>query len=316
MSEFITTFLLVAFTIGLLPVIIAKLRNHNNLGAIIVCTVVGWFTGVFWLVALIWAFTANVKREEVEELPHDITPDSNTTKNESVNVEQETNINDSPSYSVETINIDMVADVITDETSSTLAEEPRAPNRRVHEVMAAFSAIVIFVIVVSFFVKTVHGTKEQTKEIAKLEFQPKVTHVDGQDGLVADISISLIEHEKHKECTLYYGHHGHPNLSTFTLHVLSNGERFLEVSVNDKLGFDKEKPLSLKFENHYSIALEPKDGIYVAEGNYFKGLQRVGDWHFLQGIKVEEAPFAFGNDWLIEHRMYTSFQRCVNTITS
>ncbi len=62
--ESLMMMLLVAFgvvaviLIGTLPYFVAKSRGHANAAAVGVCGVVGIFTfGVFWLVALVWAFT-------------------------------------------------------------------------------------------------------------------------------------------------------------------------------------------------------------------------------------------------------------------
>ncbi|QIW88953.1 hypothetical protein phiV208_22 [Vibrio phage phiV208] len=53
--------ILAAIVIGMTPTFIASHRKHNNTMAIGICNVVGLFTGVLWVVALIWAFTDNVK---------------------------------------------------------------------------------------------------------------------------------------------------------------------------------------------------------------------------------------------------------------
>lgn len=52
-----------AVTFGLIPTLIASHRKHNNMAAVLVCNIVGLFTGVFWVVALIWAFTDNTKQK-------------------------------------------------------------------------------------------------------------------------------------------------------------------------------------------------------------------------------------------------------------
>ena len=49
--------------IGFIPTFIASHRNHKNKIAILICNIVGLFTGVFWFVALIWAFTDNTKQK-------------------------------------------------------------------------------------------------------------------------------------------------------------------------------------------------------------------------------------------------------------
>lgn len=53
-----------AITLGLIPTLIASNRKHKNMAAILICNIVGIFTGVFWVVALIWAFTDNTKQKE------------------------------------------------------------------------------------------------------------------------------------------------------------------------------------------------------------------------------------------------------------
>ena len=50
-----------AFYIALLPTSIASNRNHNKLTGVFICNVIGLFTGVFWLVALVWAFSGDEK---------------------------------------------------------------------------------------------------------------------------------------------------------------------------------------------------------------------------------------------------------------
>ena len=46
----------------MLPVIIAVSRRHKNTLAISVCCIVGAWTGVLWLVALVWSFTNDVNK--------------------------------------------------------------------------------------------------------------------------------------------------------------------------------------------------------------------------------------------------------------
>ena len=53
-----------AVTLGLIPTLIASHRKHKNMAAVLVCNIVGLFTGVFWVVALIWSFTDNTKLKE------------------------------------------------------------------------------------------------------------------------------------------------------------------------------------------------------------------------------------------------------------
>lgn len=59
----------IAIYIALLPIIIARGNNHYQRTAITVCTIIGLltgafgiFTGIFWLVALIWSLTNNPKK--------------------------------------------------------------------------------------------------------------------------------------------------------------------------------------------------------------------------------------------------------------
>lgn len=53
----------IAIYIALLPIIIAKGNNHYQFAAIAACNIIGLFTGIFWLVALIWSLTNNPKKE-------------------------------------------------------------------------------------------------------------------------------------------------------------------------------------------------------------------------------------------------------------
>jgi len=46
---------LLVIALGLLPWIIAATRNHPQRGAIVAMTVFGGWTGIGWLVALVWA---------------------------------------------------------------------------------------------------------------------------------------------------------------------------------------------------------------------------------------------------------------------
>ncbi|CAL9960417.1 immunity to superinfection [Vibrio phage K165] len=52
----------IAIYIALLPIIIAKGNNHYQFTAIAACNIIGLFTGIFWLVALIWSLTNNPKK--------------------------------------------------------------------------------------------------------------------------------------------------------------------------------------------------------------------------------------------------------------
>ena len=50
----------VVIVLGGLPGKIARERNHPQAEAINVCGWVGLLTGVFWMIALVWAFTKPV----------------------------------------------------------------------------------------------------------------------------------------------------------------------------------------------------------------------------------------------------------------
>ncbi len=50
-----------ALWIAFLPSYIAAKRQHDSALAVFVCNIIGLFTGVFWLVALVWAFAGNKK---------------------------------------------------------------------------------------------------------------------------------------------------------------------------------------------------------------------------------------------------------------
>lgn len=47
------------FIIAFLPSVISSKRGHRNHWAIVICNIIGLFTGIFYLVALVWAFTDN-----------------------------------------------------------------------------------------------------------------------------------------------------------------------------------------------------------------------------------------------------------------
>ena len=57
----IALFLLAALALMLTPGFIARARNHRNASAIAVLGVVLGWTGIGWLIALVWAFTDNVE---------------------------------------------------------------------------------------------------------------------------------------------------------------------------------------------------------------------------------------------------------------
>lgn len=53
--------IIAVISIALLPTQIAIRREHSNKMAVFVCNIIGLFTGVFWLVALVWSFTDSKK---------------------------------------------------------------------------------------------------------------------------------------------------------------------------------------------------------------------------------------------------------------
>lgn len=55
----VSTTLLIYF----LPSIIASVRNHRNTAAILGLNVVGGWTVLGWIIAFVWALTANVKTQ-------------------------------------------------------------------------------------------------------------------------------------------------------------------------------------------------------------------------------------------------------------
>jgi uncharacterized membrane protein YqjE len=66
----VVTLVLAGIALLVLPVHIAERRGHKHKLAIFVCTVVGLFTGVFWLIALIWACTGHSRSELDDELEY------------------------------------------------------------------------------------------------------------------------------------------------------------------------------------------------------------------------------------------------------
>lgn len=59
----LTTFIFLCITmvLYLIPALIASGRKHRNRSAILVLNIVGGWTVLFWLGALVWAFTSNVE---------------------------------------------------------------------------------------------------------------------------------------------------------------------------------------------------------------------------------------------------------------
>lgn len=55
--------ILIILAILFLPSIIAFKRRHNNFIPIFIVNIIGTFTGVGWVVAIIWSFTDNVKTD-------------------------------------------------------------------------------------------------------------------------------------------------------------------------------------------------------------------------------------------------------------
>ena len=53
--------LTLAVIVSLFPSVVASHRGHKNLLAITICNFIGLFTGIFWLVALVWCFSDNVR---------------------------------------------------------------------------------------------------------------------------------------------------------------------------------------------------------------------------------------------------------------
>ena len=61
---FFITWLFVALGVYVLPIILAVVRKHQNVGAITVLTLfLGW-TFLGWLAALLWSLNADVNKEE------------------------------------------------------------------------------------------------------------------------------------------------------------------------------------------------------------------------------------------------------------
>ncbi|MBQ8476656.1 superinfection immunity protein [bacterium] len=63
---FLISWLFVAFAIYFVPVIVAHIRRHKNIAAIIVLNVfLGW-TFFGWLAALLWSLNSDIQEEENE----------------------------------------------------------------------------------------------------------------------------------------------------------------------------------------------------------------------------------------------------------
>jgi len=56
-------FVCVAFVLYFLPAGVASQRRHRNSGAIFVMNLLLGWSGLFWVIALIWACTADVERD-------------------------------------------------------------------------------------------------------------------------------------------------------------------------------------------------------------------------------------------------------------
>ena len=56
------TVIIMIIMVAFLPTYVASKRGHKNIMPIFICNIVGCFTGIFWIVALIWAFTDNVEK--------------------------------------------------------------------------------------------------------------------------------------------------------------------------------------------------------------------------------------------------------------
>ncbi len=55
--------LILCITLLLMPTGIALIRQHNNFIPIFILNLLLGITGIGWVIALIWAFTSNVKQE-------------------------------------------------------------------------------------------------------------------------------------------------------------------------------------------------------------------------------------------------------------
>lgn len=51
----------ILFLLYIVPSYIAVTRNHNNATAIIICNLFFGWSGICWIVSLIWAFTNDTK---------------------------------------------------------------------------------------------------------------------------------------------------------------------------------------------------------------------------------------------------------------
>lgn len=61
---FLVTWLFVALGVYVLPIILAVVRKHQNVGAITLLTLfLGW-TFLGWLAALLWSLNSDINKEE------------------------------------------------------------------------------------------------------------------------------------------------------------------------------------------------------------------------------------------------------------
>jgi len=60
---FLVSWLFVSLVIYFVPLIIAHIRRHNNIGAIAILNIVLGWTFVGWLAALLWALNRDISEE-------------------------------------------------------------------------------------------------------------------------------------------------------------------------------------------------------------------------------------------------------------
>lgn len=58
------TLMITSIVIYMLPAVVAMMRSHRNTAAITVLTVLLGWTMLGWVVALVWAFTANTSEKK------------------------------------------------------------------------------------------------------------------------------------------------------------------------------------------------------------------------------------------------------------